>query len=272
MREATRKKWKIGTSLAMCVVSLLAAVTATLSWFAINNRTYGKGMEVQIYDENTVLGVEYYKLTKSGDRYVPTVLGEGDSPSLGVYSSLTGEWEYAVLLKLYLAESPHGQVRLSAETVTAYFLGDQNYPLLPPRVDNAALPDNNGKSYTNALSSIISFGVLTNEEIGALTGDGLTALPRGDRLSTFVDLTGTDRKPTSTLPLRQTADTTDTVTTHTGETWNGQACEAVYVLMTYDSLLVNTVFSANIGSETMNTEIPLPFVCDFQLRIETVEE
>lgn len=275
MKDVTRNRLKIASSLAMCLFSLFAVITATLSWFAMNDRTYGNGMSVDMYDGNKILGYEYLKVAKNGDgKYQLSEYGQSEFPSLGVYSHIDDE--YQVVLKVYLTDIENRQIKISALTSTQYFLGESGYPLLPPRADDPLLPNNEGKNYNNVLSSIVSLGVLTESEVGELTGGGLATLPTGDRMSSFVDVNLADHTPSAELALKQSSADSDVISTQSAS-YNGNECEAVYILITYDSLLVSTVFSANIGNDSMYMQksdgsfYDIPFVCDFSLYIEDIE-
>lgn len=281
MKHVTKNRLKIASSLALCLLSLFAALSATLSWFAINDRTHGDGMQIQVEDETMILGCRYFKLSRLNG----AIRQDGETDSLGVYGALGGETSVAV--KIYLSEQCGERIKLSAQTATDYFLGDvvqdgdgnvlKSYPLLPPRTDTPELPDDEGKDYTNVLSSIVSFAVLTETEADALEAGTLASLPKNARTKSFVDPKATDRAPKSEISLIQSTEGGGEIATQ-ADTYEGQACRSVYVVIAYDSLLVNTVFSANIGNSAMfmekedGTLYDIPFVCDFSLSVAQIGE
>lgn len=267
MQEITRKKLKIVSSLIMCVLSLFSVVSLSLAWFAVNNSTRGDGMDVVVRNETYVLGTTYHKITKTTDgKYA---LGTAQTElSLGKYNALDND--YSVLLKIYLdASAEEKTVRLAAETTTSYFLGDGEHPLLPPSASDNTQPDTTGRGYTNALSSIVAFAVLTPQEVAAVKGSTLAQIPTQNRLTSLIDQT--TQKPQNNVNVSQDGATSLSLS---DDNYNGQACKAVYVVITYDDLLVTTVFSANIGNDVMSTtddggeSVPIPFERDFTLFVD----
>lgn len=266
MKERTRLKLKILSSLMMCILSLFSVVALTLSWFAMNDRTQGNGMNITVEHSLDYLGCAYYKVVSGSQGYG---LEECREPSLGAYGAL--ESDYQLVVKICMLCPEEDRFSLAAKTWTNYFLGDPvNVKLLlPPRADNTGLPNNDGKDYTNALSSIVSFGVLTEQEVAAIKCGTLTALPSESRMVNFIDLT--NHSVNESVMLKQG---TDTAITTVADQYGDVECRAIYALITYDPLLVNTVFSVNIGNGEMyvsNGEggnFNIPFVCDFSLYLE----
>lgn len=270
MKERTRLKLKILSSLMMCILSLFSVITLTLSWFAFNDRTQGNGMNITVEHSLDYLGCEYYQVVSDSQGYG---LKECQEPSLGAYGALKSD--YQLIVKICMLCPEEDQFSLAAKTWTNYFLGDpggQDDPvklLLPPREDQPTLPNTDGKNYTNALSSIVSFGVLTEQEVSAIKKGELTALPSENRLVNFIDLTNNSVNESVTLKQG-----TDTEITTVADQYGEAACRAIYAFITYDPLLVNTVFSVNIGNGEMyvsNGEggnFNIPFVCDFSLYLE----
>lgn len=284
MQEKTRLKLKIISSFAMCVLSLFAMVSLTLSWFAVNDRVDGNGMSVATQNDQELLGYEYYRLKKGDGGYALTQT-DAAYGTLGVYDALSDD--HALVVKLYFKrDEQKTTVKLSARTETRYFLGDNgktvgsqtlNYKLLPPSLSDPTKPSDEGKGYTNALSSVVTFTALTHAEIADMTDGVLTSLPTGDRFSTFIDV---DAANTSGV---HTVNESVEISTQKGggsvaryaesAQYKGQDCDSACVYLTYDSLLINTVFSANIGNDDMyvlkddesGEYYPVPFKCDFWL-------
>lgn len=286
MKEKTRLKLKIISSFATCLLSLFSLVALTLSWFAYNDRVDGNGMSVVAKNDRIFLGCEYYRLENKDGGYALTQT-DAASASLGVYDAMKDD--YALIVKLYFkrdetSDAQKPAVTVSAETNTKYFLGDNgktdgdttlDYKLLPPLKSLPAQPADEGKGYTNALSSVVTFTALTVEEIEDMSDGVLSSLPSGDRFSTFVDVDATNAngihevKNSSKISSKKggTAELYE-------EQYNGQDCYSACVYVTYDPLLINTVFSANIGNDDMLSEnekveyYPVPFKCDFWLSVD----
>lgn len=122
MQEKTRLKLKIISSFAMCVLSLFAMVSLTLSWFAVNDRVDGNGMSVATQNDQELLGYEYYRLKKGDGGYALTQT-DAAYGTLGVYDALSDD--HALVVKLYFKrDEQKTTVKLSARTETRYFLGD----------------------------------------------------------------------------------------------------------------------------------------------------
>lgn len=270
MKERTRLKLKILSSLMMCILSLFSVITLTLSWFAFNDRTQGNGMNITVEHSLDYLGCEYYQVKSNGaGKYQ---LNEMETPTLGAYSALSDD--YRLVIKIYVYNPNDDQFTVNALTQTTYFMGNTNYPLLPPQKKKTDLPNDSGKNYTNALSSIVSFSVLTENEASAIIekeeNKQLDALPSEDRLVNFIDLT--NNTVNSSISLKQAE---NTAITPVKDTYNGTPCGSICIFITYDPLLVNTVFSANIGNNDMyllandkQRYYDIPFVCDFSLLLE----
>lgn len=282
MQEKTRLKLKIISSFSMCVLSLFSVVSLTLSWFAINNKTHGNGMSITSSDDNELLGYEYFSVKKNAANTYGLTEISGISPSLGAYDALSSD--YSVAVKVYL-RCPEGitAATFTARTAADYFLGDAGYRLLPPQTDNPSMPladgkTDSGKSYTNSLTSLVAFAALTNEESAALSGGTATSLPSGTRLSSFIDLNNqADGKHvvSPTVAVTQTGNgAASSAVELQNDTYRGEDCRSAYIFITYEPLLVNTVFSANIGNDKMyvtnaatGEPYPIPFVCDFSIEI-----
>lgn len=294
MTDNKKLKLKMIYSLVACLMCLFSTVTLTLSWFAKNRDVGGDGMGVVTDNDAMLLGYEYYVAVKQdgGDGYKFNKK-EGAEAKLGVYDTLASG--YQLYVKIYLKDPETPTVKLQAKTETEYFLGDvitteetsgtvttvttESYPLLPPREGTPSLPDDEGKEHTNALSSIVNFSVLSTTDAQKVGGaDTVETPPVGETPSTFVDLNVRNENGEYTLNqsiyVKQDGANNDDVTL-IDATYRETECKAFVVCITYDALLVNTVFSANIGNDEMYKEdtsgnyLPIPFVCDFYLQILT---
>ncbi len=116
--------------------------------------------------------------------------------------------------------------------------------------------------------------MLTKDEASNITENTenkqLDALPSENRLVNFIDLT--NNTVNGSISLKQAE---NTAIAPVKNTYNGIDCGAICIFITYDSLLVNTVFSANIGNNDMylfddqkQRYYDTPFVCDFSLLLE----
>lgn len=272
MKETTRLKLKIVSSFLMCVLSLFSIVSLTLSWFAFNDKASGDNMAVVGSANDLVENCEYYRVKKAAGGYGMQKLPTNETPSLNVYDVLSGE--YQLVVKITLKEGV-GAVKLGGNTTTDYFLGDGKHPLRSAKsVTELHVPkegtytDESGVShtYTNVLSSIVGICVLTETESAAALDNKLEKLPLDSRLSTFIERT--ENTISKDIVVAEFSDTT----------------REIYVWITYDALLVNTVFSANIGSEDMYLKdettnavltgadglpYPIPFKWDFSLVVES---
>lgn len=285
MKEKTRLKLKIISSFIMCALSLFSIVSLTVAWFAVNDKTDGNGMAVTGSHDNDVVGYEFYGLTKdnaSGNYSLK--LAQNASDALGEYDTLASD--YSAVLKIYLTRRAQSDVvKLSVNTTADYFLGDNvklsdgteiKYPLLPPKITDISRPQDDGKNYTNSLTSVIAFSVFSADEAAGISENGyLTDLPTEERLTTLIDLENPNvdgtHTPKENVYLTQLGSEDLSVYR---EIYRGVERDALYVFLTYDALLINTVFSANIGNDDMylNGEnglpYPIPFVCDFSITVD----
>lgn len=264
MKEKIRLKLKIFSSLLMCLLSLFSIVSLTLAWFAVNDKASGDGMNVAVSQSEILDGYQIYRVNgTSNGAYELTELPNNQTPSLNVYDDLAGNYQLVVKLKF---KSDAKNVKITGLTSTNYFLGDGNHPLLSAKSESELnVPKTgsyNGSDYTNALSSIVGMTLLTDDEVSAFENKTLTQLPQESRLSVFIS----GSVVSSEIEIATTSDLN------------------AYVFITYDALLVNTVFSVNIGNDDMyltdsNGSIltgenglpyPIPFVWDFSIAAEAV--
>ena len=267
------QKLRLVTSLVASVVCLCCLISLTLAWFADNRRADASGLTVGIRkDDGIVVATGYYNIVTSDSvgKYTFTAATDTSPAALGKYS-LTDD-RYQMLMKLYIVDSVT-EITVRVVTDTTYFLGNEGYPLLATKEY-----DEKG-TYRNVLSSCISISALEEGKI-AENDDGtlyLSALPSSDRTATLIDISdGVGTVKTDGAAVKQTADS-ETITLSAGtETVGTVSCRTVYLLISYDSLLMSTIFSRNISNTNLEDEkgnpIDVPFVCDFSLEISTVTD
>lgn len=258
------QKLRLVTSFVASVVCLCCFISLTLAWFADNRRVDASGLAVSIRQEDVVgiIDAKYYNIIATAEKYTFSAATDENPAALGKYS-LTDD-RYQMLMKLYI-KADVTSVRIKGVTKTDYFLGDGNHPLLAEK-------EVSGIAYQNVLSSCISISALSEGEITE-NKDGtlkISSLPSAGRTATFIDR---NTVKTEGAVVKQTADTE--IITLSGETVNygGVSCRTVYLLFSYDPLLMSTIFSYNISNKNLEkpdgTPIDVPFVCDFSLEIVT---
>lgn len=257
MERKTRLKLKMIVSLFTCVLSLFSLVTLSLAWFAMNGKTDADGMNVIIKKDKIVSACEYFvadnRETQSGTAGYSFVTATAeDKNRLGTYDVLGDKYQF--LIKVNLASAT--TVKVSAKTETDYFLGSASAK------DGEHLLTADGTG--NALSSVVSFAVLNREDLTANdNGNGykIAALPENtscffDRSASALE-SATEPFPVVTLTpengLNVTADE------------NGNAY--FFIMLSYDPLLVSTVFAANIGNDVIGSDVDVPFVLDFEIGV-----
>lgn len=252
MERTKRLKLKMIVSLFTCALSLFSLITLTLCWFAMNKNTDAGGMDVIVRNESIIAGCEYFvadsDLAASGYSFIAA--GSEDKNKLGTYDVLNDKYQFLIKVKLVSAMS----VNVTAETATDFFLGSAS-----AKTDNHWLSaDGTG----NALSSVISFAVLSRADLET-TGGGykLAELPSDANTSCFFDRsaieTATAPEPSVNIKTDFAVDADD----------NGEVC--FFVLLSYDPLLVSTVFSANIGNNVLeqDEDVAIPFMLDFSISV-----
>lgn len=251
------------------VLSLACLLTVTLAWFVQNDSTGASGLQIGVQSSEFVLGCEYYAVSRtSGGRYDFQKV-DLTAASLGRYNLLDDRSQ--LLLKIYVSDTVTA-LTAHAKTETTTFVGNAENTLRPE--SDAAWKE------SNLLSSVVRLTVLSEAEVATITDvtgtDGnpyrrLPALPADARFSAFVTAGDTAHTLQSTVALRQGSDTTDiTVTPTPAETYAGKACRAVWILVDYDTNLLNTVFSRNLTNNaihTGDTDAYVPFACDFYLEL-----
>lgn len=246
MERKTRLKLKMIVSLCTCVLSLFSLISLTLAWFAMNDNTGAGGMDINVSGENIVSSCEYFVTESSvGDSFYSFVPADAeDKNKLGVYDVLNDRYQFLIKINLYSAKS----VKVTADTNTGYFLG-------------SVTAEDEGHWLTasgagNVLSSVVSFSVFGRDELPQ-SGGGyiLNALP--ENTSCFFDRTalGAATKPELSVTLA------DNLVVEADENGNSY----FFVMVSYDPLLVSTVFSANIGNDVLEQaeDDIIPFELDF---------
>lgn len=279
MNENFKRGYKLISSLIMCVISLFSCVTLTFSWFSFNGETSGGGADVDVVSSDDFLGCEYYYADpdeKNG--YVFKKAETAEQKSLGEFDILNDK--HQLVLKLCFKQNIKS-VCITAGTSTDYFLGNPDFPLSGALADNKRLPQTainaDGKEYTNALSSVVCFNVLTSganglvaqtDASGAQTGNYyLENLPENGYVK-FMQSNAETALPAKKITVNAAADTVE-------GTYNGQACKVIYLMLGYDKTLMTTIFSVNIGNEVLNfgddEQKSIPFFRDFYIGLESNE-
>lgn len=283
MKLINKQYLKLISSLAMCLLSLFSLVMLTFSWFAINNNANGSGMDINMEKNENIIDSEYFYVDKKsdGNSYIP--FSEGESKNLGAYDLL--EEKYHILIKVYVPESMP-ELYVMASTQTKYYLGNTDatgtpiYPLLKPSAADATVPEQND-TYTNALSSVVTFTVLDSDTELEKTATGYNYLGNGfpdvSRRSRFIsDAYSSNAVPESEVLVKQ-ADGSTKISTVEDKDSKGNSCRSFIIFISYDPDLITTVFSVNIGNENIYTYdeeknlINIPFKCDFTLSVKEVE-
>ncbi len=252
MNGKSKLKLKMISSLLTCALSLFSLVTLTFSWFALNKTTGGGGMGALIKDSYIVSECEYYVIPAddngSGEyTFVPPA--NASDCDLGPYDILKDRYQLLVKVKLKSAM----QISVTAKTETTYFLGKST-----AQEDGHWLTASGEGNY---LSSVASFTLLNLGENGfSKTADGykLTSLPE-ETVCFF------DRNTLNDGSLPQDA---IIATGHNAiENADGEIC--FFMLLSYDPLLMSTVFSVNIGNPVIENDenSVIPFTRDFEIQI-----
>lgn len=249
MDERKRLKMKIASSLSMCILSLFALVTLTLCWFAMNDKTSGSGMKVEAADDNIVLGYEIYTLNDENE------MQKNDNFTKFPTNSAANAGKTKTVVKIYIKKDdnePISKINLFAETDTDYFIGNGTFN--PDKETTAFIIDENGKEEhkSNTLSSVVSFGIV----------DDIDSTPKNT-----VPLVKNDNTMEKSVSIG------DVTPTENLETFNDVSCYVAYVYIDYDQLLINRVYSANIGNDVLNlkgdeTSIEISYVADFKIRVQ----
>lgn len=236
----------------MCLISLFATVTLTFSWMARNHKTGGNGMDVVITDGTSILDYEFYSAdANSTERLFKKV--DKEDANLGVYDILNDK--YQLLMKIYVKDQVE-KVTVEAFTQTDYFLGfrDENnvvpYPLLAGDGTGGSF---NGKAYVNALSSVVGITVLETEpekrDGTDYEGYVLDKLPTDANLTKFI---ADDTKNVVSSKITVKKGDSNVIETFAPDTTNNERAHYFFVYITYDPLLMSTVFSANIGNSVIS--------------------
>lgn len=263
MKKRTDGKLNIVAPLFKAILCLIATVSVSFAWFSGNKSVRANGISVSAADGAEILRYEFYAADGTSDAYDFKIVDAG-SARLGTYDLLDDK--YQLLLIIYL-KSDVESAYLTAETSTDYFLGDGNHPLLKARDDDPHLPDDDGKGYTNALSSVVSFVALDRSELTETEyGYALSALPDPSRTSGFVDAGASPVVVGNSARIKKT-ESENAVPVYRQSTGEG----TVYILISYDTLLVSTVFSANIGNADIYSGggemTDIPFRSDFSITV-----
>lgn len=235
MSERTKTRLKIASSFAMCLVSLFAVVAATLSWFAMNDKTSGNGMNIKLEGDGILLGYECYSLEKQENgSYTLNLLAE---PNLGTYDRLHAN--YHLIVKIYIDKNANDSINFTAHTETEDYLGSASNKL---------------KKEGNPLSSVVAFGLLTQDDINEIS-DSVVA----DKKSVNMVQNNAIQKEVKIDSVSKNA--------LTDGTYNNVDCLVAYMFVTYDPSLMNAVLLENVNNENIKGTEKIKFAGDFTVVI-----
>lgn len=250
MKNKTKLKFKIIFSFLPLALSFFSLVTLTFSWFAINKKSNAGGLEATISSSSFVDSCEFYAIDTAATGtgyYFKKTTSDGDC-NLGVYDILKDK--YQLLIKVTLEEER--TVFVTAKTDTDYFLGN-------------SAAKSNGHWLTadgtgNVLSSVVSFAVLSGGDVEVADGGyRISALP-AETVCFYDKSTISEADPAAPVPsVSVTA--SDGLSVPADE--SGEIC--FFILISYDPLLMSTVFSVNIGNTVIEQgeDVVIPFTLDF---------
>lgn len=267
MKKRTRQKLKMFTSLFLCIASLFSCVTLTLAWFAFNNNVSGGGIGVGAEKKADLIAYEYYVADtreENKDKFLFVKTTDETKQKPGAYDVLNRK--YQLMIKLYLRADAQ-KVLVSAETDTNYFLGDgtQEHRLA------AALPADG--TLKNPLSSVVAMrGVAAGELSGDANNGYVWTENTDNEYVKFMADSSANSVPRGaiTMPEITLPESTETFTGtgYDGSAYTNAECKTAFILISYDAALIEAVFSANIGNNDIVNLDEVPFMCDFEIKVQ----
>lgn len=267
MQKRARQKLKMFTSLFLCIASLFSCVTLTLAWFAFNNNVSGGGIGVGAEKKADLIAYEYYVADtreENKDKFLFVKTTDETKQKPGAYDVLNRK--YQLMIKLYLRADAQ-KVLVSAETDTDYFLGDgtQEHRLA------AALPADG--TLKNPLSSVAAMRGVAAGELSGDTNNGYVWTENTDNeYVKFMENSSADSVPRGaiTMPEITLPESTETFTGtgYDGSAYTNEECKTAFILISYDAALIEAVFSANIGNSDIVNLDEVPFMCDFEIKVQ----
>ena len=266
MQKRARQKLKMFTSLFLCIASLFSCVTLTLAWFAFNNNVSGGGIGVGAEKKADLIAYEYYVADtreENKDKFLFVKTTDETKQKPGAYDVLNRK--YQLMIKLYLRADAQ-KVLVSAETDTNYFLGDgtQEHRLA------AALPADG--TLKNPLSSVVAMRGVAADELSGNTNNGYVWTENADEYVKFMAGSSADFVPRSAITVCDTTlpESTETFTGtgYDGSAYTNEECKTAFILISYDAALIEAVFSANIGNSDIVNLDEVPFMCDFEIKVQ----
>lgn len=266
MQKRARQKLKMFTSLFLCIASLFSCVTLTLAWFAFNNNVSGGGIGVGAEKKADLIAYEYYVADtreENKDKFLFVKTTDETKQKPGAYDVLNRK--YQLMIKLYLRADAQ-KVLVSAETDTNYFLGDgtQEHRLA------AALPADG--TLKNPLSSVVAMRGVAAGELSGDANNGYVWTENADEYVKFMAGSSADFVPRSAITVCDTTlpESTETFTGtgYDGSAYTNEECKTAFILISYDAALIEAVFSANIGNSDIVNLDEVPFMCDFEIKVQ----
>lgn len=267
MRERTRTKLKIISSLAMSLLSLFSLVALTIAWFAQNETTNADGMNVMINADNRIYGYDFYNIDADANGFTFVKTPAADA-KLGIYSMM-GE-KFQLLVKIYVS-SDLDTITLRASTSTDYFLGDGNHDLLAATAADQNVPMTgttaDGAEYTNVMTSVVRIAAITSGVTENGNNCEIAALPADETFGRFID-TAADPATINNFNAKSVANAETITLPAETVTYGDKTAKVFFVIIDYDRLLLSTIFSKNLANEILqNADVKIPFKCDFVLSL-----
>ncbi|MCQ2799119.1 MAG: hypothetical protein MJ220_04465 [Bacilli bacterium] len=252
------KKGKLLSLFLLAMANMVGLSLVTFAWFTAKQKVDNGTNNIVAVKEDIIKSVNYYPYdqsehgTKTLFHFLNTPV---DSKDLGKYSIINSGYQLLIEIELYSEMNVSVTATTSAESylgsITRNDDGDVEYTL---------------KETGNSLSSIVCFYGFNNTDIES-DGEGFT-----------VDLNSS----ISGMKNFINEDYTDLIESKSSRVCEFNATNKFYIVMDYDEMSVETVYSANLGnpvtsgdSETMTTDefghAYIEYVTDFSIFVTKVE-
>ena len=273
MKEKKKALVNLIISALLLFCALFVAATS-FGWFAFNDKVDGSGMGAVIKKNESSVSIEYYNInTEATDSAYNFEKVDGSKAALGRYNLLNDK--YQMLAKVSV--KTNSPVTITATTSVSYYMGSNDaFQLLAPDDNDSSKPktgtatiDGTMISYTNSLSSVVSFAFLSNNTSAtdyelAASGNGykLSALPEKSRFKSLVDKENN--------AIVSTVNVCENLTPDSEELADGSTNYYVIIVFSYDEEQMSTVFSRNLNNALLSEateDVTLPFMCDFSISV-----
>ena len=273
MKEKKKALVNLIISALLLFCALFVAATS-FGWFAFNDKVDGSGMGATIKKNESTVTIEYYNI--NSDKAYEFIKVNESNAQLGRYNLLNDK--YQMLAKVSV--KTNSPVTITATTSVSYYMGSSDaFQLLAPDGNDSSKPktgtatiDGTTISYTNSLSSVVSFAFLSNNASATdyepkADGNGykLASLPEKSRFRSLVDKNNNTIVNTVKVCENLTPDS-ETITVGGNTTTNYY----VIIVFSYDEDQMSMVFSHNLNNELLSEateDVTLPFLCDFSIAV-----